>query len=99
YGIQGLRGLPAESPSREGAFPTEVAEGLARLASGLARRAGEGWLDPSSAREEFLRTARLTMSAYPAVRWPSFWRHSLQEKRLKEDEGEARSWIQDLFPQ
>ncbi|MFL6262463.1 MAG: tetratricopeptide repeat protein [Thermoanaerobaculia bacterium] len=99
YGIQGLRGLPAESASREGAFPTEVAEGLARLASGLARRSGEGWLEPAAAREEFLRTARLTMSAYPAARWVSFWRHVLQENRLRDYEGEARSWIQDLFPQ
>jgi tetratricopeptide (TPR) repeat protein len=99
YGIQGLRGLPAESALREGAFPTEVAEGLARLAAGLARRIEEGWMEPPTAREEFLRTARLTMSAYPAVRWPSFWRHVLQEKRLQDEEGEARSWIQDLFPQ
>ena len=83
YGIQGLRGLPAESASREGAFPTEVAEGLARLASGLAARAEEGWLELSTAREEFLRTARLTMSAYPAVRWSSFWRHTLQQNPLK----------------
>ena len=96
YGIQGLRGLPAENASREGAFPMEVAEGLARLASGLAGRAGEGWLELSIAREEFLRTARLTMSAYPPVRWSSFWRHTLQQKRLTEEE--ARSWVQALFP-
>jgi tetratricopeptide (TPR) repeat protein len=99
YGIQGLRGLPAESASREGAFPTEVAEGLARLASGLARRAGEGWLEPTTASEEFLRMARLTMSAYPAARWVSFWRHSLQENRFRDGGEEARPWIQDLFPQ
>ena len=99
YGIQGLRGMPAENASREGAFPMEVAEGLARLASGLAERVREGWLGLSTAREEFLRTARLTMSAYPAGRWTSFWRHTLQQNRLKEEEGEAQFWIQALFPQ
>jgi tetratricopeptide (TPR) repeat protein len=99
YGIQGLRGLPAENASREGAFPMEVAEGLARLASGLARRVGEGWLKSSTARDEFLRTARLTMSAYPVGRWISFWRHILQENRLRDEEGEARSWVEVLFPQ
>jgi tetratricopeptide (TPR) repeat protein len=99
YGIQGLRGLPAESASREGAFPIEIAEGLARLASGLARRSGEGWLDSSTAREEFLRTARLTMSAYPAARWVSFWRHTVQKQRLQDQDAEADSWIHELFPQ
>ncbi|MFY9824729.1 MAG: tetratricopeptide repeat protein [Thermoanaerobaculia bacterium] len=98
YGIQGLRGLPAESAAREGTFPAEVAEGLARLASGLFQRVTEGWLEEATARAEFLRTARLTMDAYPLRdRWLSFWRHALQARRISEEEGP--SWIKELFPQ
>jgi Flp pilus assembly protein TadD len=98
YGIHGLRGLPAVKRDQEGKFPVEVAEGLARLASGLSQRVVDGWLPVQTARGEFLRIARLTMDAYPLEdRWLSFWRHTLQRARVQNEEG--RSWIQTLFPQ
>ena len=91
YGIHGLRGLQTS-----GTFPNEVAEGLARLAAALAERAQEGWLEERTARDEFSRTARLTMAAYPwEDRWISFWRHALG--RLRNED--ARTWVESLFPQ
>jgi tetratricopeptide (TPR) repeat protein len=98
YGIHGLRGLPRRSREREGTFPEEVAEGLARLAAALAHQVEEGWLRPATARDEFLHLARLTMGAYPwPERWLAFWRHALQEDRVKAQE--ALAWVRALFPQ
>ena len=95
YGIHGLRGLPREKSRSE--FPNEVAEGLARLATAFAVRAGEGWLRPSTAREEFLRLAKQTEAAYPWPEdWISFWRNALQGRRVREEQ--AQGWIRDLHP-
>ncbi len=97
-GVHGLRGLPPESPNRAGGFPKEVPEGLARLADALARRVEDGWLDAERARAEFTATARLTMAAYPFARekWLPFWRHVLQDGRLREPA--AEHWVRDLSP-
>lgn len=96
YGIHGLRGLPPEGDGAREEIPQQVAEGLARLAAALARRAEEGWLDPGAAAEEFLRTARLTMAAYPGPeRWIPFWEHALAVRRWTDL---AARWIRDLFP-
>ena len=97
YGILGLRGLAAEHEHLEGTFPTEVAEGLARLAVALAGREREGWLSKKAAQEEFSRTARMTMAAYPwPERWLSFWRHSLAAHRIRLEM--AQKWVRSLFP-
>jgi len=96
YGIHGLRGLPPAPGQLGSGLSQEIQEGLARLADGLAHRAEEGWLEPRVAREEFTRTAHLTMAAYPAPeRWLRFWRHALRGRR-----GElTKEWIQGLFPE
>jgi len=97
-GIYGLRGLPPEAPQTAGGFPKEVPEGLARLADALARRVEDGWLESEPARAEFTATARLTMEAYPfpRERWLPFWRHVLQDRRLRESLAER--WVRDLSP-
>ncbi len=97
-GIYGLRGRPPEAPQPVGGFPREVPEGLARLADALARRVEDGWLDSEPARVEFTATARLTMEAYPFPRekWLPFWRHVLQDHRLREPLAER--WVRDLSP-
>jgi tetratricopeptide (TPR) repeat protein len=89
YGIHGLRGLPSD-----GQVPPEVPEGLAVLAGALHRRAEEGWLDETLARDEFLRTARLTQAAYPfdLDLWEPFWRHEAGSRRRRA----PRDWIADL---
>jgi len=97
YGIQGLRGLPAERPEREGLFAQEVADGLARLADALAWRSGDGWLSPETAQGEFVRVAELTMAAYSGPdRWVSFWRNALRSGLISRDL--ACSWVEGLFP-
>ena len=97
-GVYGLRRLPPEAPQTAGGFPKEVPEGLARLADALARRVEDGWLDSEPARAEFTATARLTMEAYPFPRekWLPFWRHVLQDRRLRESLAER--WVRDLSP-
>lgn len=97
-GVYGLRGLPPEAPQLAGGFPKEVPEGLARLADALARRVEDDWLESETARAEFTATARLTMAAYPfpSEKWLPFWRHVLQDHRLREPLAER--WVRDLSP-
>lgn len=81
YGIDGLRGLPPtrEGEHRAGGFPIEVANGLLLLGDALARRADERWLAHKTARDEFLRTTRLTVAAYPMPEaWAGFWEEAVE---------------------
>ncbi|WP_165374302.1 MULTISPECIES: tetratricopeptide repeat protein [Sorangium] len=97
HGIHGLRGLPPlpEEAHRAGGFPVEVARGLVLLGTGLAQRADERWLRPEIARDEFLRTARLTMAAYPLPEaWAAFWDDALQRPAGEFLQGWLRSLSQ-----
>lgn len=97
-GIHGLRGLPAADAHQAGTFPSEVAEGLARLAEALARRVDEGWLDEGLGEEELLHTVKLTMAAYPwPERWLGFWSDSLTDQRIRNER--AAEWVRRLFPE
>ena len=93
-GIEGLSGLPAIPGSEhEGGFPAEAAEGLAILGVALAERMAEGYLGRDVAQEEFVRTARLTMAAYPFEdHWGSFWRHTFKRPGPKP----PRDWVEKL---
>ncbi|MES1243289.1 MAG: tetratricopeptide repeat protein [Acidobacteriota bacterium] len=97
-GIYGLRRLPPETVGQAGGYPREVQEGLARLADALARRVEDGWLESETARKEFIATVRLTMAAYPfpQEKWLPYWRHVLQDRRLREPLAER--WVRDLSP-
>ena len=93
YGIHGLRGLPPVDELKKGGFSEEVAEGLAMLARALLVRQDEGWLEDKVGQNEFLRTARMTMAAYPFPKeWQSFWRHAVDR-----NENQApRDWIKKI---
>ena len=85
-GIYGLRNLPSST----GDFKNEVAEGLAMLAEGFWRYQKEGWLQSDFAEKEFLRTARMTMAAYPfPKKWQSFWGDVVTREKFTE----LRDWI------
>ena len=91
YGIHGLRGLPAEHPQDEGRFPEAVAQGLCILGRALETRAKDEWLPKGIAREEFLRTARMTMVAYPFPEvWNSFWREAVRSRKPVPEEWVAK---------
>lgn len=84
YGIHGLRGLPPATPLKKGIFTEEIAEGLAMLASALRQRQEQGWLQNNLAENEFLRTARMTMAAYPFPKeWQDFWEHAVNRNKNK----------------
>jgi len=93
-GIEGLSGLPPIPGSEhEGGFSAEAAEGLAILGAALAGRMAEGYLGRVVAQEEFVRTARLTMAAYPFEDlWGSFWRHALDRPGPKP----PSDWVEKL---
>ncbi len=92
YGVDGLRHL--FPPGKKGIAP-QVAEGLLRLADGLAGRVEDGWLNERDARAEFQRLARTTSRAYPfPERWTAVWRSSGQKCRQEL----ARSWAEHLLP-
>src|SRR5260221_5160966 len=92
YGIDGLRHL--FPPGKKG-IPPQVAEGLLRLADGLAGRVEDGWLNESDARAEFQRLARTASRAYPfPERWAAVWSSSVQKCRQEL----ARSWAEHLLP-
>jgi tetratricopeptide (TPR) repeat protein len=96
YGIHGLRGLPSslDATHEEGGFPAEVAEGLVQLGIALARRADERWLRHEVARDEFLRTARLTAAAYPMPEmWAAFWDNAFQKNLANSTVG---TWLRAL---
>ena len=92
YGIDGLRDL---FPPGARGIPPPVAEGLLRLADGLAGRVEDGWLNEGDARAEFLRVARSTSRAYPfPERWTAVWRSS----GLKCRQELAKRWAGSLLP-
>lgn len=93
YGLEGLRCAPA-LPEESGGFRFEVARGLLRLGVSLHRRQAGRLLDAELARREFLRTARLTMAAYPFPdTWQTFWRRALRPR-----EEPLREWTRELVP-
>lgn len=93
YGLHGLRGLPPEDKSTKGGFALEVAEGLALLGCALWRRQEEGWVQPKLAENEFLRTARLTMAAFPFPKeWRTFWHNSVS----RDVDPPPRQWVEQI---
>lgn len=92
YGVHGLGGLPEEKTGEERPVQQEVAEGLALLAASLCRLAVNGELDERLAREEFLRTARLTMVALPSDDWKLFW----PQEAERMPERAPREWVNAL---
>jgi len=92
YGIDGLRHL---YPPEAKGIPPQVAEGMFRLADGLAGRVADGWLNAGNARAEFLRVARSTSRAYPfPERWAAVWRSS--ERKCRQEL--AKEWAGSLLP-
>ena len=90
YAVEGLCHLPGDGL----AIPTDVPAGLRRLADGLCRRVGEGWLDAKLARRHFLRVAQLTQRRFPfEERWRRFWLGVYQSER----EETVRIWAQSLW--
>ena len=73
YGIVGLRGLQSNDPSGKCGFPQLVASGLLRFGKTLEQRSRNGVPPKNVGHNEFLRTSRITMHAYP-LEWSSFWR-------------------------
>jgi tetratricopeptide (TPR) repeat protein len=89
YAIDGLCHLPFDGTG----IPDWVPSGLRRLASGLALRVGDGWLDAKLARRYFLRVAQLTHRRFPfEERWRLFW---LSVYRSARDE-QVQAWLQSL---